>query len=73
MQRVPQLARRHALRALAALTFEDMHDLVDPLDAALGILRLFFFFCILLAQLRIAGADKFSVFGARSCLACRIF
>src|SRR5277367_3476742 len=40
MQRVPQLARRHALRALAVLALEDMHDLADPLDAALGILRL---------------------------------
>jgi hypothetical protein len=40
MQRVPQLARRHALRALAVLAFEDMHDLADPLDAALGVLRL---------------------------------
>ena len=40
MQRVPQLARRHALRTLAVLPFEDMHDLVDPLDAALGVLRL---------------------------------
>jgi hypothetical protein len=30
MQRVPQLARRHALRALAALALEDMHDLADP-------------------------------------------
>ena len=40
MQRVPQLARRHPLRALAVLAFEDIHDLADPLDAALGILRL---------------------------------
>jgi len=40
MQCVPQLARRHAPRALALLSFEDMHDLADPLDAALGILRL---------------------------------
>src|SRR4051812_39441213 len=40
MQRVPQLARRHPLRVLAALAFEDMHDLADPLDAALGVLRL---------------------------------
>ena len=34
MQRVPQLARRHALCALALLTFEDMHHLADPLNAA---------------------------------------
>jgi hypothetical protein len=40
MQRMPQLARRHAPRALAVLAFENMHDLADPLDAALGILRL---------------------------------
>jgi hypothetical protein len=40
MQRVPQLARRHAVRALAVLAFDDMHDLADPLDAALGVLRL---------------------------------
>jgi hypothetical protein len=40
MKRVPQLARRHALRAPVVLTFEDMHDLADPLDAALGVLRL---------------------------------
>ena len=40
MQRVPQLARRHALHALAVFPFEDMHDLADPLDAALGIRRL---------------------------------
>jgi hypothetical protein len=40
VQRVPQLARRHPLRALAVLAFEDMHDLADPLEAALGILRL---------------------------------
>ena len=40
MQRVPQLARGHALRALAMLPFEGMHDLADPVDAALGILRL---------------------------------
>ena len=39
MQRVPQLAPRHSLRALAVLAFEDVHDLADPLDAALGILR----------------------------------
>jgi hypothetical protein len=37
---VPQLARRHPLRALGGLAFEDMHDLADPLDAALCILRL---------------------------------
>src|ERR1700753_3789353 len=40
MQRVPQLARRYVLRAPAALALEDMHDLADPLDAALSILRL---------------------------------
>src|SRR4051812_39076802 len=40
MQRMPQLARRHPLRVLAALVFEDMHDLADALDAALGVLRL---------------------------------
>jgi hypothetical protein len=40
MQCVPQLARRHALHALARFAFEDMHDLADPLDAALGVLRL---------------------------------
>src|SRR6201996_2902127 len=40
MQRVPQLARRCALRAPAALALEDMYDLADPLDAALSILRL---------------------------------
>jgi hypothetical protein len=39
MQCVPQLARCHALRAPAVLPFEDMHDLADPVDAALGILR----------------------------------
>jgi hypothetical protein len=40
MQRVPQLARRHALRAPAVLAFEGRHDLADPLDAAQGVLRL---------------------------------
>jgi hypothetical protein len=40
MQRVPKLARRCALRALTVLALEDMHDLADPLDAALGVLLL---------------------------------
>src|SRR4051794_38199531 len=39
VQCVPQLARRHA-PAMAVFALEDMHDLADPLDAALGILRL---------------------------------
>src|SRR5689334_18160864 len=37
VQRVPQLAGRHACDALA---FEDVHDLTDPVDAAPGILGL---------------------------------
>jgi hypothetical protein len=40
MQCVPQLARCHAFRTLAVLPSEDMHDLADPANAALGILRL---------------------------------
>src|SRR5271166_1967417 len=36
MQRVPQLARRHPLRALAVLAFEDMHDLADPAGSPSG-------------------------------------
>jgi hypothetical protein len=39
-QRVPQLTRCHTLRTAAVLPSEDMHDLADPVDAALGILRL---------------------------------
>ena len=40
VQRRPQLARRHAFRAMAVLALEDMHDLADPVDAAPGILGL---------------------------------
>jgi hypothetical protein len=37
VQRVPQVARWHTRRAMAEFAPEDMHDLADPVDAALGI------------------------------------
>ena len=37
MQRMPQLAGWHTLRAMAAFAREDMHDLADPLERELGV------------------------------------
>ena len=40
VQRMPQLARCYAPRAMTALALEDMHDLADPLERELSILGL---------------------------------